>query len=214
MFKAAIFDLDGTLIDTEKYFRICWPKAFEHFGYKMTDEQALSLRSLGRPFAPQKLKEMSGDPDFNYEAVRSYRAELIEEYLQKNGIELKAGALELLAALKEKGVVRAIATASPLDRTERYLKKIGIYEYFDKIISAYMVKEGKPSPDIYSYACRELGLRPEECLAVEDSPNGVESAYGAGCAVAMIPDQTEPDEMLLKKIYAKKPSLDKLVELF
>lgn len=57
-----------------------------------------------------------------------------------------------------------------------------------------MVAEGKPSPDIYLYACRQLGLAPEECMAVEDSPNGVMSAYRAGCKVVMVPDQTQPDE--------------------
>ena len=63
---AVIFDLDGTLIDTEKYYRICWPKAVEHFGYTMTDEQALSLRSLGRPYAPERFREWYGE-DFDYE---------------------------------------------------------------------------------------------------------------------------------------------------
>ena len=57
-----------------------------------------------------------------------------------------------------------------------------------------MVAEGKPSPDIYLYACKQLGLAPEECMAVEDSPNGVMSAYRAGCKGVMGPDQTRPDE--------------------
>ena len=65
MIQAVIFDMDGTLIDTEKYYRICWPQALAHFGYTMSDEQALSMRSLGQPYAPEHLKEMFQDPDLD-----------------------------------------------------------------------------------------------------------------------------------------------------
>ena len=212
--KAVIFDLDGTILDTEKYFRKCWPAAFEHFGYSMSDEQALSLRSLGRPFAPEYLRKMSGDPDFNYEAVRSYRSELMEETIAKNGLQLKPGAVEILEFLKEHQIVRAVATASPKDRSERYLKQAGILEYFDRIISATMVKEGKPSPDIYEFACRELGFAPEECIAVEDSPNGVLSASRAGCKVVMIPDQDDPAAEIERLLYAKKTTLTGIKDFF
>lgn len=212
--KAVLFDLDGTILDTEKYFRKCWPAAFEHFGYSMTDQQALSLRSLGRPFAPGILKEMSGDPDFDYEAVRSYRSKLMEETIEKNGLQLKAGCLEILDFLKERGIVRAVATASPQDRSERYLKKAGILEYFDRVISATMVKEGKPSPDIYLYACEQLGFAPEDCIAVEDSPNGVLSASRAGCKTVFIPDQTPPTAEELRMCFAVRESLDQIKELF
>jgi len=83
----------------------------------------------------------------------------------------------------------------------------GLRPYFEKLISATMVAEGKPSPDIYLYACKQLGLAPEECMAVEDSPNGVMSAYRAGCKVVMVPDQTQPDEKLKKCLYACVPTL-------
>lgn len=94
------FDMDGTLIDTEKYYRIFWPKALEAYGYTMTDEQALTMRSLGRPFAPRQLKDWYGE-DFDYYVVRDKRKEMMEETLDRDGIKCKPGAVELLEDLKK-----------------------------------------------------------------------------------------------------------------
>lgn len=210
--KAIIFDMDGTLIDTEKYYRICWRKAAEQFGYHMTDEQALAMRSLGRPFAPAQLKEWFGE-ELDYQKVRICAREMVEEYLAREGIGCKPGALVLLSWLKERDIVTAVATAAGLERAQDYLGRVGLLRFFDEIISATQVKEGKPSPDIYLYACEKLGAAPEECYAVEDSPNGVLSAYRAGCRVIMVPDQTQPDEELAKCLYAKVDSLEKIREL-
>jgi DNA helicase-2/ATP-dependent DNA helicase PcrA len=150
---------------------------------------------------------MFGDEEMDYEAIRNYRKQLMEECIRQNGIDLKPGVRELLAFLKEHHIQSAIATATDMERTERYLKQIGLYGEFDRIVSASMVKEGKPAPDIYLYACEACGCLPEECMAVEDSPNGVLSAYRAGCRVVMVPDQTQPDEELQKLLYAKADSL-------
>ena len=91
---------------------------------------------------------------------------------------------------------------------------MGLYDYFDEIICATMVEHGKPAPDIYRYACEQLHLAPAECMAVEDSPNGVSSAYDAGCKVVMVPDQAPPDEETKKKIAACPDSLNEIIKLF
>ncbi|MBR1930748.1 MAG: HAD family phosphatase [Lachnospiraceae bacterium] len=211
MAKAVIFDMDGTLIDTEKYYRIFWRKALEEFGYHATEEQILSLRSLGRPYAPERLKEWFG-ADVDYLAVRERRKVLMEETLRKEGIRCKPGAEELLNYLQKQGIITAVATATDLERTHRYLQETGLEKYFDRLISATQVKLGKPAPDIYLYACEQLGNRPEECIAVEDSPNGVLSAHRAGCRVIMVPDQTQPDEELRKCLFVCVDTLEDVKE--
>ncbi len=210
--KAVLFDLDGTLTDTEKYYQIAWPLALRHFGYEVEDSMPLQLRSLGRPFAPRQFKEWFGE-DFDYTEVREYRKKLVEELIKENGIPLKPGAKEILRELRKRGLLTALVTANNFGRAERYLKKIDLFDDFDKIICANMVSQGKPAPDIYAYACRELSLDPDETFAVEDSPNGVTSAFLAGCRVIMVPDLTEPDEELMKKIYKRADCLMDILKL-
>ena len=212
MIRAVIFDMDGTLVDTEKLYQIFWPETLREFGYEIDPERALSLRSLGRPFAPERFREWYGE-DFDYWKIRNRRKELMEAYLDRNGVELKPGAEEALQAVRDMGVLTAVATATDPERTEKYLKKVGLYDSFDRIISAVEVPRGKPAPDVYLHACRKLGLAPSECAAVEDAPNGILSAYRAGLRVIMVPDLTEPDEELKKLLYARLDSLFQLPEL-
>ena len=212
MINAVIFDMDGLLLDTEKLLVRFWVQAAAESGYPMTREQALELRSMHRSFAIPYLQGLFGE-GFDYAVVRSRRMELMREYLSHEPLELKNGAFELLTYINSRKIPAAVCTATDLDRARDYLSKVGIFGHFDKIICAAMVERGKPMPDIYLYAAKELGLDPKECLALEDSPNGVRSAAGAGCVTVMVPDLTEPDDELAKMIYARVNSLGEVCGL-
>ena len=210
--SAFIFDLDGTLIDTEKLYRKYWPMALADYGYELSDERALMLRSLGRPFAPRQFKDWYGE-DFDYNLVRQRRKEYVEGHIEKYGINLRPGVKEILTFLKEKNITVAIATATDLERTTKYLKMTGISEFFTDIICATMVEHGKPAPDIYKYACEKLNKKPSECFAVEDAPNGVKSAYDAGLKVIFIPDQAPSDDSFRSMIFAEFDNISKIKSL-
>lgn len=212
MIKAVFFDMDGLLLDTEKLLVRFWQEAARESGFNMTREIALNIRSMHRSFAIPYLKSVLGE-NFDYAKTRARRMELMSDYLAENGLELKKGAKELLTYLNENNIPAAVVTATDSERAEKYLKETGIFGYFERIISATMVKEGKPKPDIYLYAAEQLGLEPYECTALEDSPNGVKSAVSAGCRTIMVPDLTEPDEELLRIIAAKADSLEDVVEI-
>lgn len=210
--KAVIFDLDGTVLDTEKLLVKYWCMAANEFGFPMEREHALQLRSLARKYAEPLLKEWFGEI-CDYMTLRNRRMELMTAHINKYGLETKGGIKELLVYLGENGYKRAVATATDLNRAGGYLKDVGLYDYFDCIISAHQVQNGKPKPDVYLYAVSQLGLQPDECIAVEDSPNGVISASDAGCRTIMVPDLTEPDNELKKRIYAVCHSAADIIEI-
>lgn len=212
MKKTVIFDLDGTLIDTEKYFKMFWPKAAAECGYNISEEQALMLRSLGKPYSTTLTKEWFGE-DFDYIKVRDCRRRMMQEYFGEIPLETKPGAQEALEQLQREGYCIALATATPKERAKQQLAEVGLLQYFDEIVSAAEVERGKPAPDVYLYVCEKLGVTPEEAFAVEDSPNGALSAITAGLKVVFVPDLSQPEEKLRTRLYACIPSLFQLADV-
>lgn len=208
--KGIIFDMDGLMLDTESLLCRFWCQAAQEKGFNMTKDHVLSIRSCAASIAEPKLKGFFGDK-FDYKSVRARRIQLMNDYISKNGIIMKKGLRKLLNYLKENNYAIAVATSTDLERTTMYLKSLNIFDYFDKIVCGSMVKNSKPAPDIYLKACFELSLPPSKCVALEDSPNGIMSAYDAGCHVIMIPDLSEPDAELRKFLDACLDSLDMVI---
>lgn len=207
--KGIIFDMDGVLLDTEKLYVRFWCEGANFYGYKMKKHHALSIRSMARPYAIEKLKGYFGE-DFDYYKVHQKRIELMDKFIEEKGIETKPYAKETLQFLKKNGYKTALATATGPEKTRIYLKKTGLYDYLDEIVCASMVSKGKPEPDIYLKASQLLGLKPNECISVEDSPNGVKSASRAGCVTVIIPDLDLPDENTKKNTYKVLNNLNEL----
>ena len=212
MICAVIFDMDGVLIDTEKHYNAAWCQAATEAGFPFTREHALLLRSCEAKEGEQLMQGIFG-PSFDYYAIRERRRELVRERLAQYGLEKKPGVEETLRFLRAKGIKTAVATATALDITKSHLTTIGVCDLFDSIVSAKNVAHGKPEPDVYLYACEQIGERPQDCMAVEDSPNGIMAAYRAGLRTVMVPDLTQPDEELTKYLYACVNSLSDLCEL-
>jgi len=200
MIKAVIFDMDGLMIDTEKLLVKYWLEAAHDYGYDLSREHILGIRSLAAKYAVPKLQAEIG-ADFDYNKVRTLRIQLMNQHIQKYGLEEKPGLGELLDYLKEHHYPVAVATATDLERTKRYLGSLDRLKYFDQIVCASMVANGKPAPDIYLEAAARLRIDPSDCMALEDSPNGILSAYRAGMYPVMVPDLSQPDEDTRKLLY-------------
>lgn len=210
--RGVLFDMDGLVLDTEKLYTRFWMESAHDLGYPMTFEQALGLRSLNRAAGQDKLTEYFG-PGISYNAVRNHRIELMDAHIEKYGIDVKPGIFELMDYLQANGIASAITSSSPMANIQRHLSAHNLLHRFDKLCSGYDVPKGKPEPDIYLHGAASLNLRPEQCLALEDSPTGILSAYRAGCLSVMIPDQDQPNENTTALLYAKADSLSDIISL-
>lgn len=210
--KGVLFDMDGIILDTEKLYTRFWQEAANALGYPMTKEQALGMRSLNRAAGTAQIQSYFGE-NASFQDIRDKRIEMMDAFVEQEGVELKPGIRELLAYLKEHGIKSSVATSSPLDRTVKYLGSVNLDKEFDELVSGYMVPHGKPEPDIYLYAAEKLGLDPKDCMVLEDSPAGAMAGTKAGCVTVMVPDQDQPNEKTRELLFAKADSLFQVMEL-
>ena len=203
--------MDGVLFDSEKISRMMWIKAGAEFN--VPDVLEAELCVIGRSFADtcQFLRERYGE---NFPAVefRTRCSELFHEYVSKNGMPLLPHAKEILEYLSQKGYPLALASSTRRVVVDRELENAGLTPYFKTVTCGDEVPHSKPEPDIYLKACASLGFAPKNCAAVEDSPNGIRSAYRAGMKCIMVPDQVQPDEELKCLLWKCCPSLAQLEE--
>ena len=207
-----LFDMDGLVLDTEKLYGRFWREACIKLGYPLTEQQALGLRSLNSKAGETLLQSYFG-PELNYSQVRNLRISLMDAWIDAHGVEPKPGIRQLLAFLRDRGIPAALATSSPMERVRRYLGPLQLLDGFQALCSGYEVPQGKPEPDIFLYAAKQLGLSPRDCMVLEDSPAGILAASRAGCLPVMIPDQDQPSAETRALLYGKADSLLDIIDL-
>lgn len=183
--------MDGLLFDTERLYQREWHALAHEHGFQLGDNFASEICGKGEIQAHEVLRRYfpGCDPKEVMETCKA-RVTVLEE----TELELKKGAVEILASMKERGYLLAVASSSPMVMILKNLEKAGLEAYFDKLVSGETIPRGKPFPDIFLAAAESLGLPPEECFVFEDSLNGIEAAYAAGSQPVMIPDLVQPTE--------------------
>ena len=193
MTKAVVFDMDGVLFDTERLCQDSWIEVANRRG--LPDMEIIFPKCIGRNAndSRQIVLEAYG-ADFDYEVFRREASDWFWKYLEENGLPVKEGVRELLNWLKEQGWRIGLASSTRRSSVISHLEQAGIKDFFEEIITGDMVEHSKPLPDIYLLACRKLMVDPAGTYAIEDSPNGIRSAYRAGMKPVMVPDLLSPDE--------------------
>lgn len=212
MIKGIVFDMDGLMFDTERIAMDGWDYAASMMGVVIPREIQIKVLGLTEESSKQLFEEYLGK-DFDFYKAKDLRISYAYSYIEKNGVPLKKGLIELLDYLKANNYTIAVATSTEKEKAEYLIKKAGVYEYFNAVICGNMIKNGKPEPDIYLKASELIGIHPSECLALEDSINGILSADRAGLKPVMIPDIVQPNEEIKKHIYALLPSLLEVIDL-
>lgn len=210
--QGVAFDMDGLMFDTERLAMAGWLDAGRRMGLGITPELVLRTMGVDEKGTRDILVDRLG-PDMDYPLFRELRVRYVDDYVEQNGMPVKDGLADLLAYLKTNGYRITMATSTASAQARRNLENAHLSAYFTDIACGDGVAQGKPAPDIYLKAAALMGLPPGNCLALEDSPTGILSAWRAGMKPVMIPDLLEPDEETNGRLSVRLASLRDVIPL-
>ncbi|MGN1138328.1 MAG: HAD family hydrolase [Ruminococcus sp.] len=201
MIKGAVFDMDGLMFDTENLTFKIWNEILTEKDYSYSFD--IYKKTIGVRSA--EVKDFYGNlygNSFDYDKIKAEAMERFWEYTEKYGVPIKTGLFEILDYLKSKDIKIALATSTTTKSATEILTRAKVIDYFDRLICGDMVKNSKPDPEIFITAVKELGEKPQDCIALEDSINGIKSAYNAGLKCIMVPDLMEPTNEIRPMLFA------------
>lgn len=195
-----IFDVDGTLLDSEKLYMKAWVQVGADYGYAICREALIETRAVSAPVAKKVFQKYCGE-DFPYEQIQESRKAVVEALFAATPPEQlrKPHALETLRMLKAQGYTLAVASSTSYEGTRTHLRHAGLLDFFSVAVGGDMVENGKPAPDIFLKAARLSGAEPEQCVVVGDTPADVLGAAAAGIPVILIPDMVPVNAVTKEK---------------
>lgn len=210
--KGIIFDMDGLMFDTERLGYNYMMKITSLNGYVMPESVLNKTIGVNKKTAIRIFKKYLGN-DFPAEKLLKEKRKIVNDNLDKNGVPIKEGLLELLQYLEENNIKKAVATSSYRVVAEKVLKLAGVYERFDVIVCGDEIKNSKPEPDVFLKAQVNLKILKKNILILEDSPMGVLAAYRAGIKSVMIPDILSSDERTKSMYFKECKSLKDVISI-